>query len=72
LQFSAYAKGNREIAPSEIIKIHYEAKGIYTVESLYLEKGETLSASTVAAPFGNRLLVGSVTDDHFLVLERND
>ncbi|MEL6132885.1 MAG: SMP-30/gluconolactonase/LRE family protein [Bacteroidota bacterium] len=70
LRFNAYAKGKRETAPSEVIKIIYRGKEDYSVESIYTEDGTHLSASTVAAPFGNMILVGSVKDDEVLVLEQ--
>lgn len=69
LHFTAYAKGDKGISPSEIIKINYIEKGNYTVEQIYVEEGNTMSASTVAAPFGNLILTGNVMDKHFLILE---
>jgi len=36
-----------------------------------MDDGSKMSASTVAAPFGNIILAGSVMDTHFLVLKRN-
>jgi arylesterase/paraoxonase len=71
LDFACYAKGNKEIAPSEIIKINYTEKGNYTLEQIYMEDGTNMSAATVAAPFGNLILAGTVMDTHFLVLESN-
>lgn len=70
LRFSAYAGGKKETAPSEVIKIAYKGKGDYMVESLYVEDGSTMSAASVSTPFGNRVFVGNVMDDQFLVLER--
>jgi arylesterase/paraoxonase len=70
LHFAAYAKGKKEISPSEIIKINYRSKGDYTIEQIYMEDGSTMSASTVAAPFGDLILTGNVMDDNFLVLKR--
>jgi arylesterase/paraoxonase len=70
LRFAAYAKGNKETAPSEIIKIDYRSKGDHTIEQIYIEDGSTMSASTVAAPFGDLILTGNVMDDNFLVLKR--
>jgi len=70
LRFNAYAKGKREIAPSEIIKVSYRAKGDYDVEKVYSNDGSEMSGCSVAAPFDNKILVGNVMDDHFLVLER--
>ena len=69
LRFSAYAAGKKEIAPSEIIKIAYRKKGDFNIEKIYVEDGSTMSASTVAAPFGDVILTGNVMDSKFLVLE---
>ena len=71
LRFSAYAKGAKKTAPSEIIKIKYRNKGDYSVEKIYVEDGQKMSGSTVAAPFGNLIFMGNVLDDNFLILERN-
>lgn len=69
LKFASYAKGKEKHSPSEIIKINYKGKNDYSVETIYLEDGKTMSASTVAAPFGNLLLTGNVMDDSFLILK---
>lgn len=69
LKFASYAKGNEEFSPSEIIKIEYRGKNDYLVESMYLEDGKSMSASTVAAPFGDYLLTGNVMDESFLILK---
>lgn len=71
LRFAAYAKGDKATTPSEIIKIDYKGKGDYTIETVYLENGEEMSGSTVAATFGNLIFTGNVMDDEFLILERN-
>ena len=72
LQFSAYAAGKEEIAPSEIIKIDYRGKNDYTVETIYLEDGSTMSAASVAAPFKNYILAGNVMDDSFFIIKRKE
>jgi len=72
LHFAAYAKGKKENAPSEIIKINYKIKGGYTIEQIYMEDGSTMSASTVAATFGDLILTGNVMDDEFLILKREN
>ena len=69
LRYAAYAKGKEETSPSEIITIHYRSKGDYTLETVYIEDGSAMSASTVAAPFGDLILTGNVMDSAFLVLE---
>ena len=71
LRFAAYAKGKKKTSPSEIIKIEYRKKGDYSIEQIYVEEGQDMSASTVAAPFGNLILTGNVMDKQFLILERN-
>ncbi|HIF84833.1 MAG TPA: hypothetical protein EYQ79_05100 [Flavobacteriaceae bacterium] len=72
LHFDSYANGNNEISPSEIIKVSYLEKGHYILEQIYMEEGNTMSGSTVAAPFGNLILAGNVMDGHFLILERGN
>ena len=69
LHFTAYAKGKKETSPSEVLKIAYRGKGDYTVESVYTNDGSQVSATSVAAPFGNLLLVGTVKDDKLLILD---
>jgi arylesterase/paraoxonase len=71
MHFASYAKGDKKIAPSEIIKIQYTKKGDYKIDQIYMEDGTNMSASTVAAPFGNLILTGNVMDNHFLILEKN-
>ncbi|MEL6560269.1 MAG: hypothetical protein AAFQ94_18920, partial [Bacteroidota bacterium] len=72
LRFSAYAAGKKETSPSEIIKIAYRAKGDYKVEKVYVETGDDMSASTVAATYKNLIFTGNVMDDNFLILERGE
>ncbi len=71
LHFASYAKGDKKTSPSEIIKIKYTKKDDYKIEQIYMDDGSKMSASTVAAPFGNIILAGNVMDTHFLVLKRN-
>lgn len=72
LKFTAYAKGKEAFSPSEIIKIEYKGKNDYTVEKIYVNDGTEMSASTVAAPFGNLIFTGNVMDDKFLILKRSN
>ncbi len=69
LRFGEYAKGKEKTSPSEIIKIIYRNKGDYTVEKIYVENGEEMSASTVAAVLGDLIFAGNVMDDKFLILK---
>ena len=69
LAFTAYAKGNAPIAPSEIITIDYKGKGDYSIESVFLDDGNQMSAATVATVYNDFIFVGNVMDDHFLILK---
>ena len=71
LDFSGYAAGRKEIAPSEVIKIDYRGKGDYEVKTIFVDDGNLISGTSVATPYQNYILVGNVMDDHFLVLENN-
>ena len=72
LHFNFYANNNKEISPSEIIKINYIEKGNYSIEQIYIEDGNTMSGSSVAAPFGNLILTGNVMDEHLLILKKGN
>ncbi len=71
LRFKAYAKGDKETSPSEIIKITYKGNKDYKVESVYTEDGSTMSGSSSATSFGDLILTGNVMDDSFLVLKKH-
>ena len=72
LAFAAYSEGKKAIAPSEIIKINYRGKKNYSIEKIYLEDGKLMSGASVAAPFGDLILLGNVKDDGFLILKQNN
>ncbi len=71
LRFKAYAKGKKETAPSEIIKVTYNGKKDYLVKKIYVEDGNRMSGSSVATPFDDLILTGNVMDDKFLILQTN-
>lgn len=66
LDFASYAAGKRTLSPSEIIKVSDEE----TVESLFVNDGSLMSASSVAAPYKELLFVGTVMDDKLVVLKK--
>jgi len=72
LAFSSYAGGGNEISPSELIKIEYRGTNDYTIEKIYVNDGSEMSGSTVATPYQDIILTGSVMDSHFLVLRPNN
>lgn len=69
LSFVKHAKDTSKLAPSQVIKLTRNADGKFTSEEIYLNLGEELSASSVAAVAGNTMLVGAVFDDHILRCE---
>ncbi len=69
LAFTAYASGRKEISPSEIITIDYFSKDNYEVKSIFTNKGDTISASTVAIPFEDKIYIGTVMDENLLIIE---
>lgn len=69
LAFASYAKGNSPSAPSEVISIEYRGEKNYTIKSLYVNDGSNISAASVAVPYQDKLFVGNVMDDHFLILD---
>lgn len=66
LAFSSYAKGGKEIAPSEVIKISSGGD----VTSVFENDGALVSASSVAAPYKDLLFIGTVMDDNLMVLRK--
>ncbi|MEY4583203.1 MAG: hypothetical protein RL701_7906 [Pseudomonadota bacterium] len=59
--FMRHAVDASVAAPSQVIRV---AQG--KIASLYVNLGDELAASTVAAPIAEHLLIGSVFADHFL------
>ncbi|MFQ5650851.1 MAG: strictosidine synthase family protein [bacterium] len=67
LTFVDHAKDASNLAPSQVIKITLHEHGDYEAEEVFLDTGEALSASSVAAVFKDKLLIGAVFDAGFLV-----
>jgi arylesterase/paraoxonase len=72
LTFTRYAKDPARLSPSEILKISFAPNNDYQVEQVYLNEGEAISGSSVGAVFEQKLLIGSVFDEHFLVCEMGE
>ncbi|MEP7267131.1 MAG: SMP-30/gluconolactonase/LRE family protein [Saprospiraceae bacterium] len=72
LKLASYEKGTnpKAISPSEVVTLRYKGKGDYTIKKLFLNDGHKISASTVAAPFGDYILLGDLMDTKFLVLKQ--
>ncbi len=70
LTFSAYSDGKKEKSPSEIIKIEYNGKDDYQIESVFMDDGTHVSGTSTAAIYEDLIFTGNVMDDHFLVLKK--
>ncbi|MCP4680702.1 MAG: hypothetical protein GY864_00025 [Desulfobacterales bacterium] len=66
LTFVKHSGDASVFAPSQIIKISSSNSGSYQIKEFYLNIGEEISASSVAAVYQDRMLIGAVFDDHFL------
>jgi len=67
LKFLAHSKDHSKLSPSEIIKITYQGKGTAQLESIYLNDGSEISASTVGVVYKDKLLIGSVFEGFVLL-----
>jgi len=67
LTFVKYSKDPHKLSPSQVLKVTVEEPGSYAVEEIYLNNGEPLSGSSVAAVYKDTLLIGSVFDTRFLL-----
>ncbi|GAB2630962.1 arylesterase [Emticicia sediminis] len=67
LSYLAHSKDHTKPSPSEIIKITYQSKEFYTLESIYLNDGTPVSGSSVGAVFGDKLLIGTVFENKVLL-----
>lgn len=63
--FVAYRSGRRPRAPSQVVRASHRG-GRWSVEEVFLDPGERLSASSVAARSGDRLLIGGIFEPRFL------
>lgn len=69
LTFVRHAGDTSLPAPSQVIKISRDGEGNFTAEEIYLNAGEEISASSVAAVSANIMLVGPVLENHILWCE---
>jgi len=56
-------------APSQVLRVEIDDTGEAKIEEVYLNRGEEISASSVGATYGNRLLIGSITAPKILICE---
>ena len=58
-------------APSQVLRVIPDNDGNAAIDEIYLNAGDGISASSVGATYGNKLLIGSITDRKLLVCEQN-
>jgi arylesterase/paraoxonase len=66
LTFVKYSKDPGVLSPSQVLRITLNPGGDPLVEEVYMGEGNALSGSSVAAVYGETMLVGSVFDERFL------
>jgi len=65
LEFAGHAESAENISPSQVMKINVKAEPP-SVSEVYMNLGDEISASSVAAVSGNLMLIGSVFEEHIL------
>ena len=66
LKFVQHAQDPSKLSPSQVLHLIPQADGGYDINEIYLNRGEEISASSVAAVYKNRMLIGAVFDPKFL------
>ncbi len=66
LDVVAHSSDPSRRAPSQVLRVTERAGGGWAVDEIYLDLGDQLSAASVAAVRGERLLVGAIYDARFL------
>jgi hypothetical protein len=69
--FVRHAGDRARRSPSEVVWVDPDELAEPPVRRVWLDLGEALSGSSVAVPYGSRILIGSVFEPHFLVCDRN-
>ena len=69
LTFVRHSKDPSLLSPSQVKVISFKGLDDYSIHEVFMDSGKLISGSTVAVPFGNTFLVGSVFDDHVLRCE---
>ncbi len=71
LKFLAHAKNESALSPSEIIKLTPSDNGGFTQETILMNDGSGISASSVGAVYKDYLLIGPVFQRHFVIAKVN-
>jgi arylesterase / paraoxonase len=69
LQFLKHSKDEKAVSPSEIIKVTYVPQDVnrFKQETIYMNTGSEISASSVAAVYKNKMLIGPVFQRHIVL-----
>lgn len=70
LTFAGHAGDPAKRSPWEVIWVDPSGMAEPSIRPVMLSLGEQLSGASVAAPWGSKLVIGSVFDPHFLVCQR--
>ena len=70
LKFLSHAKDESAKSPSEIIRLRDLGGDKFEQETIYMNDGSEISASSVGDSYKNILLIGPVFQHHFVVAER--
>jgi arylesterase/paraoxonase len=60
LAFVAHAEDPTKLAPGQVIRVSPDPKGGYRIDEVYLNAGDEIAGTSVAARRGQRLLIGQV------------
>ena len=66
ITFSRHMKDSTILSPSQVYKLSFDKENNHRIEEFYLNLGEELSGSTVAAVYDSTILIGSVFERYFL------
>ncbi len=66
LTFVQHSKNPSKISPSQILHVIPLDSGKFDIKEVYLNNGEQISGSSVAAVYNNRMIIGSVFEDKIL------
>jgi len=66
LTYVQHARDPAKLSPSQILHLKPTTGGGYDIKEVYLNNGEEISASSVAAVYKNRMLIGAVFDPKLL------
>ena len=72
LKFLSHSKDETLISPSEIIKLTDSGEGKFQQQTIYINDGSEISASSVGAVYKRTLLIGPVFQRHFVLAREVD